>query len=218
VVGGNLAPDALDASRVEPRQRDRETVPELLLELTHHALGRDHQDAARLAAAQQLCCEDASLQRLAQAHGGGDEQARPKLPQYLMRRHQLELQRIHHRLVAQNDGVVLQSRLPQPRFDVQARGNEGGRVVEHQLGLRRVDERDVLELRQKQRTAIAHSLRDADAAQLPATELANVGALDGPLLVTDQGSRAGRGGLLQRRASLGSLSVLSSAKGIWRCC
>jgi hypothetical protein len=34
VVGRNLAPDALDACGVEPRERDGETIPEFLLELT----------------------------------------------------------------------------------------------------------------------------------------------------------------------------------------
>ena len=47
-----------------------------------------------------------------------------------------------------------------------------------------------------------HGLRDADAAELPAAQLADIGVLDNPLLVADQRSRAGRGGLLQLHASL----------------
>jgi hypothetical protein len=141
------------------------------------------------ATAHQLGREDACLQRLAQADGVGYEQPGPKLSQHLMRRHELERQRIHDRLVPLNDGVTLQRRLPQLGFDVQARGDEAGRLVEHQLGLRRVDEGHVLQLRQEQRTAVAHGLRDADAAELPAAQFAHVGVLDDPFLVTDQCAR-----------------------------
>lgn len=44
---------------------------------------------------------------------------------------------------------------------------------------------------------VADGLGDADAAELPAAKLADIGVLDNPLLVADQGSRAWRGGLLE---------------------
>ena len=112
-------------------------------------------------------------------------------------RNQLEGERVHHRTLALYHSVTLQGRLTQPRFDVQTGGDEGGRLIEHQLGLGRVNERHVLQLGQEQRAAVAHRLRDADAAELPAAELADICVLDDPLLIADQRSRARRGCLLQ---------------------
>ena len=79
VVGRDLAPDALDAGGVQPGQCDGETAPKLLLELQHHALGRDHQHPPSPAAAHQFSGQDAGFQRLAEAHRVGDQQARPEL-------------------------------------------------------------------------------------------------------------------------------------------
>ena len=44
VAGRDTAAHPLDADRVEPRQRDGEAVPELLLELREHALDGQHQN------------------------------------------------------------------------------------------------------------------------------------------------------------------------------
>ncbi|MCY1375222.1 hypothetical protein D9M69_626220 [compost metagenome] len=108
MVGRNVAADALDTGRVQASERDGKTVPELLLELAHHALGGDHQNAPSLAATHQLGGEDAGFKRFTQAHGIGDQQARAQLLQYPLCRLKLERQRIHHRVLTDHHGTVLQ--------------------------------------------------------------------------------------------------------------
>src|ERR1022692_4651409 len=60
---------------METDQRDSEPRPELLLELGHHALGGDYQDALALAAVDQFAEQDAHLDGLAQANGVGHQDA-----------------------------------------------------------------------------------------------------------------------------------------------
>ncbi|MNW69296.1 hypothetical protein D3C74_482720 [compost metagenome] len=69
MVSRNVPPNSLNASRVQPGQRDGKTVPELLLELPHHALGSDHKNAARLTPPHQLGSKDARLKRFTQTYG-----------------------------------------------------------------------------------------------------------------------------------------------------
>ncbi|MCY1294429.1 hypothetical protein D9M70_437220 [compost metagenome] len=146
VIGWNVAADALNASRVQPGERDGKAVPELLLELAHHALGGDHQNAPSLAAAHQLGSEDAGFEGFTQTNGIRNQQAWAQLLQYSLCRLELERQRIHHRVLANHRGTVLQCRLAQPRLNKQARGGEGGRLVVDQLGLGRVDQGDAFQL------------------------------------------------------------------------
>ena len=80
-VGRDPAANPLQADRVQANQRNREARPKLLLELGHHALGRDHQDALAFAAFDQFAEQDADLNRLAEANGVGDENSLPRLLQ-----------------------------------------------------------------------------------------------------------------------------------------
>jgi hypothetical protein len=197
VVGRDLATDALDAGRVQSGEGDGEAVPKLLLELTHHALGGDHQDAPGLAATHQLGGQDAGFERLAQTDGIGNEQPRAQLPQHLVRGLELERQRVHHAPMTEHHRLLLQRGLTQPRLDEEPGGDECRRVVVDQLGLRRIDQGDVFELTEEQRLAIAHGFRHADAGKLPAPETALVGILDDPFLIANQGSGTGSRGLGQ---------------------
>jgi hypothetical protein len=72
-VGRDAATDALISHRVETDERNREARPELLLELGHHALGRDDEDAFALASGDELTEQDADLDGLAEADGVGLE-------------------------------------------------------------------------------------------------------------------------------------------------
>jgi hypothetical protein len=197
VVGRDLATDALDAGGVQAREVDGEAVPQLLLELAHHALGRHHQDAPGLAATHQLGGQDAGFERLAQTDGIGNEQPRAQLPQHLMCGLELKRQRVHHAPMTQHHRLLLQRGLTQPRLDEEPGGDEGGRVVVDQLGLRRIDQGDVFELAEKQRLTIAHGFRHADAGQLPAPETTLVGIPDDPFLIANEGAGTGSRGLGQ---------------------
>ena len=106
MVARNVVAHPLQAGGVEPGERDGEAVPQLLLELGHHALEGEHQDALAAAAAHQLGDQDAGFQGLAQAHGVGDQDALAILLQRLQGRVELVGHRVHGGLVAQVDAGI----------------------------------------------------------------------------------------------------------------
>ena len=107
VVGRDAAPHPLDADGVEPRERDREPVPELLLELGEHALHREHQDAPGAPAGDQLAHQDAGLQGLAESDRIRNQDALPGSGEGLSGRVELVGHEIHGGLVPYVDAAVV---------------------------------------------------------------------------------------------------------------
>ncbi len=85
MVARDLIAHPLQAHRIQPDQRNGEAAPEFLLELGEHALERDDQNPLAAPALDQLRGQNAGLQRLAKAHGVGDEDALAGLAQGLER-------------------------------------------------------------------------------------------------------------------------------------
>ena len=107
VVGRDAPPHPLDSDRVEPGQGNREPVPELFLELGEHALDGQHQDAPAAPPRDQFADQDAGLQRLAEAHRVGDQDALPWPRERLASRVELVLNEVHGGLMADADAVVV---------------------------------------------------------------------------------------------------------------
>ena len=191
VVGRNVAANALDAGRVQPGERDGEAVPELLLELAHHAFGGHHQDAPRPAPPHQFGGENAGLQCLAQAHCVGNEQARAQALQRPRGGLQLEGHGVHHAVLAHHQRIALHGRLAQPRLDGQPALDEAGRDIEHQFCPGGIEDGDLVQHAQKQRLAVADSFGYTHAGQLPATVFAGIGTLDEPFFVANEDTGAG---------------------------
>ena len=99
--------DALDTGRIETGKGNGEAVPELLLELLHHAFGGDHQNATCPAPPDQFSGQNACLQRFAQTHGIGNQQARAKLFQHSEGWLQLEVHDIHDSLMPHHQCIAL---------------------------------------------------------------------------------------------------------------
>ena len=99
-VGRDSAADAFEPDGVEAHQRYRETRPEFLLELRHHALGGDHQDSLALAAIDQFAEQDAHLDGLAKANGVGHQNTLPRLFERQQRGIELVRQVVDGRAVA----------------------------------------------------------------------------------------------------------------------
>ena len=201
VVGGNPPPDALDADRVQPRERDREAVPELLLELGQHALERQHQNPAAPSARNQFADQDAGLERLPQPDGVCDQDALAGLAQRLAGRFQLVVHRVHGAEVAHVDARVAGDGLAQQALHVQAAVGELGRRVGHEARAGRVQHFDLwFQLRQKDGFAFPHELRDAVAHQLAAPVRSQVHAPHHPLGVPNLDASAGREGKATARS------------------
>ena len=192
VAGRDAAAHPLDADRVEPRERDGEAVPELLLELREHALDGQHQDAPPPAAGAQLADEDARLQGLAQPHRVGDQDALPRLSQRLPGRLELIGRRIHRRPVGDVDALVVRDRLPELALQVESAAREAGRLVWHKPGVGGIQDLDVrLQGGEEDRLALPHQLRDAVAHELISAVRGAVDAADHPLGVSDHDTGAG---------------------------
>ena len=66
-IGGNAGADAVDAEGIKAHQRNSEPRPHFLLELGHHALHRDDQDALPAPPLDEFAQQDADFDRLSQA-------------------------------------------------------------------------------------------------------------------------------------------------------
>ncbi len=102
-----LPPHPLYADRVEPGERDREAVPELLLELREHALEHQHQNAPAPPPGDQFADQDACFQRLPETHRIGDQDALSGPRECLASRVELVLNEVHGCLMADMDAVVV---------------------------------------------------------------------------------------------------------------
>lgn len=109
VMGWDLVPHPPDCSAVEPRKRDREPGPELLLELAQHGPGRDHQDPIPSTAQSELRGDQARLQGLPEADVIRDQKPNPVLRQRPLHREVLKGQ-IVNRGPAQRQGTTRRGR------------------------------------------------------------------------------------------------------------
>ena len=192
MAGRDAAPHPLDADGVEPHEGDGEAVPELLLELREHAPHGQHQDAPAPAAGDQLGDQDARLERLAEPHRVGDQDALPRLAQRLAGRLELVGGRVHRGPVGDVDALVVGDRLPELALQVEPAVGEAGRRIGHEPGRGRVEHLDVrLQGGEEDRLAPADQLRDAVAHQPFAAVRRAVHAADHPLGVADHDAGAG---------------------------
>ena len=144
VVGRDAVAHPSQADRVQPHQWDREAAPPLLLELGEHGLLRDDEDALAPASLNQLGGQHTGFQRLAQADGVGDEDARARLPQRLQRRVELVGHKVHHTAMAKMDFLVVGHIAAAQALQVQQRRVERRAGVGHEFGLGRVQYLDVV--------------------------------------------------------------------------
>ena len=192
VVRGDAAADALDADGVEARERDREAVPELLLELGQHALDGEDEDAPAPAPGDQLADQDPRFEGLAEAHCVCDQDALPRLAERLARRLQLVGDEVHGGGVADVDPFVTRRGLPEVAFHEEQAVGEAGGAVGDQRGLRGVEDLDLpFQSGQEDRLAFADEFGHADAEELLAAGGGGVHAADHPLRVADDDPGAG---------------------------
>jgi hypothetical protein len=139
-VGGDILADALDAGAVEAGERDGEARPQLLLELGHHALGRDDQDALAFATADQFRQQNADLDRFAEPDGISEQDALPDLAEGLDRWVKLVWEGVGGGAVADPQVCVSGRRLAEEAFEVEAGVAEArGVVCDEFLGMERFD-------------------------------------------------------------------------------
>ena len=143
VVAGDGVADPLQSNRIQPHERNREPAPEFLLELSQHALLRDHQNALPAPTLNQLGGENAGLQRFAQADRVGDQDALPRLPERLQSGIELIGHQIHHPAVAEMNLFVVGCAAAQLRLQIEKRAVEVGASIRHQFGLRRIQNDDL---------------------------------------------------------------------------
>ena len=145
VVGRDAAPHPLDADGVEPRERDGEAVPELLLELGEHALHREHQDAPGAPPGNQLAHQDAGLQGLAETDRIRDQDALSGPGEGLTGRIELIGHEVHGGLVADVDVAVVGDGGAKLALHVQEAVREPREAVGHEARQCRVQHLDLLE-------------------------------------------------------------------------
>ena len=75
MVGGDAAAHPLNADGIQSRQGNGEAIPELLLKLRQHAFHGQDQDAPATPPSDEFAYQDTCFQRLAEAHGIGDQYA-----------------------------------------------------------------------------------------------------------------------------------------------
>ena len=211
VVAGNVAPHPLDARRIEPRERNGEAIPELLLELRKHAFQHQHQNAPSTAASQQFAHQNASFQRLAQPHRIRDENTLTRLPQRLPRRFELVRHEVHRRGVANVDVLVVHHRRAQPAFHVQQAVREPRRSVRNERGSGRVQLHSAVEFAQEHGFPIAHDLRNAHAQHLVVPTGGHVHPPHHPLRIAHDHASTGR-----RRDGCGIAGGQRESLRLWR--
>ena len=195
VVRGDAAADALDADGVEAGERDREAVPELLLELGQHALDGEDEDPPAPAAGDQLADQHSRFEGLAEPHRVGDEDALARLAKRLAGGLQLVANGIHGGGVADVEPFVARRGLPQVAFHEEQAVGEAGRAVADQGRFRGVQHLDLrLQLGEEDGLPFADEFGHADAEELLAAGRRGVHAADHPLGVPDEDTGAGREG------------------------
>ena len=163
-VGWQQIAHSVDARRVEAHQRNREPGPQLLLELRHHALDGDREDALAAAALDELAQQHAGFDRLAETCGVRHQDPLARLVERHNRRIELIRQVVYRRAVRDVQIGVSWRRLTQQAFEIQAGVAVLRRRVGDEHGVRRIERSNVFafDLRQKPRFLVSHDLRHAD--------------------------------------------------------
>ena len=166
-VGGDAGADAVDAGGIEAHQRDGEARPHFLLELGHHALHRDDQNAFSAAALNEFAQQDADFDCFAETGRIRHENALARLVEGLKSRVELERQVIYCCPVADPQVRVRRRRLAQQAFQVKLGLSELRRVIGDQRGLGRIEDLDpfALDLGQESRFLITDDFGDAGDQQ-----------------------------------------------------
>ena len=139
----------LNTGRVQPDQRDSKTRPHLLLELLHDVLRGDDENAFATPAADQLREDHADLERLAQAHGIGDEDTWTQVvvAKRLAHCRKLIVEWIHQHALRHREAILVERyrRLTQRGLEPQARRAVTGGVVGDDLYLGGIEHLHVVE-------------------------------------------------------------------------
>lgn len=156
----------MDADGIQPHQRNRKTAPHFLLKLGEHAFYGQNQNPLAAAPADQLTDEDATGQGFPKAHSIGDQNTLAGLLQCLDSGIELVRNQVHGGLVADIEIFIRGRRLPKQAFHVEQGFLVGTRCVIDQLGVRRVQDFDVLvDLVQKNGILVPDEFRYADNTQ-----------------------------------------------------
>lgn len=191
-----------------------------MLELLEDVPRRDHQDPLAPPPPDQLGEDHPHLERLAQAHGIRDEQARPDVRERLVDRPLLVLQVVEELTVRDGEPRLgrRHRRLADHRLEVEPRTPEAGRGVGNEERLLRAQRHDPVELGEEGRLRVTDQRRQPDAADHQAVGRCLVRRAHQPLLVAHLDLRPGRdeGEQLVRRGHVGHLvraapSVVRSA-------
>ena len=166
-VGGNAGADAVDADGIEAHQRDGEARPHFLLELGHHALHRDDQNALAAATLNEFAQQDADFDCLAKTGRIRHENTLPRLVEGLKSWVELERQVIYCCPVADPQVRIRWWRLAQEAFQVKLGLSELRRVIGDQRGLGRIEDLDpfALDLCEEPRFLVPDDFGDAGDQQ-----------------------------------------------------
>jgi hypothetical protein len=111
---------------VQAHERNRESRPKLFLELGHHALGSDDEDALALATADEFSEKYADLDGLAEANRIGQQDAVADLAERLQGGVELIGKDVDGGAVANPEVGIRGRRLPEEAFQVKAGFGKSG--------------------------------------------------------------------------------------------
>ena len=194
VVARNIVANPLQAGGIQPGERDGKAVPHFLLELGHHALEGEHENALAPAPADQLRHQDAGFQGFTQAYRVCNQDALAVLFQRLQGRFQLVGHQVHGRFVAQVNAVIRGHNLAQLGFNKQAAFFKTGTLVLFEPGFRRVQHADgtglFLQTGEKTGALAVYQFRKAIHREDVAAIITRVRPADNPFTVPDNNPRS----------------------------
>ena len=192
---GNALLQAGDAVAVKTRKRNRETVPEFLLELLEHGLHGQDQDATAAATFHEFRYENAGFECFTDTYGVGDQNAGARSAQRLDGGSELVVEHVHGGVLRDVDLRVRGGCLSQERLDEELRLHVGAGVVLDEPRFFRQQNGDlVFKTLNEAGFLAANEVRDADASEFVRVILRGVGGklhtLHEPFGVTDQNAHA----------------------------
>ena len=116
VIAREITPDPLDLCGIQTNQRDGKAFPQFFLKLRHHALDRDHKNAAALSTRNQFTDQNAGFYCLSQTNAVRHQNALTRTSQTDCGRFQLIWHHVHDRVMANVEFVVCRNFLPPLAF------------------------------------------------------------------------------------------------------
>ena len=196
VSARNTRHEALQAVAVKARQGNRETVPELLLELLEHRFDGKDENALPATACDQFGNENPRFERFPNTDRVRDEDAGARGGERLDGGLELVREHVHRSLLRDVHLGVGRGRAAQERLDEELRLHETLRRIHNEVRFLGAKDRDaVLVLDEECALLSAHDVRDPRAGEFHepsgALPLGALDALDEPLGVSDDDAHPG---------------------------